>query len=155
MNLSSFVSKDRLLSRPSLSTIQFFLAFCATCLSAALLFSERIQGSLVTMIIAIGLDPLRAQLIAALLLTAGAALVGAACGRHKGGAMVGGGIAFWLGYLANFLQLEQRPVYDPAGNLEVLNEGALIHTAAVMLALGLLSAFLGAAVGAAAQETDE
>ncbi len=69
MNLSSFVSKDRLLSRPSLSTIQFFLAFCATCLSAALLFSERIQGSLVTMIIDIGLDPLRAQLIAALLLT--------------------------------------------------------------------------------------
>jgi len=62
------------------------------------------------------------------------------------------GIAFWLGYLANFLQLEQRPVYDPAGNLEVLNEGALIHTAAVMLALGLLSGFLGAAVGVALGE---
>ena len=76
----------------------------------------RILESLVTMIIAIGLDPLRAQLIVALLLTGGAALVGAACGRHKGGAMVGGGIAFWLGYLANFLQLEQRPVYDPVGN---------------------------------------
>jgi enterochelin esterase-like enzyme len=152
MNLSSFVSKDRLLSRPSLSTMQFFLAVGATCLSAALLFSERILESLVTMIIGIGLDPLRAQLIAALLLTGGAALVGAACGRHKGGAMLGGGIAFCLGYLANFLQLEQGPVYDPAGNLEVLNEGALIHTAAVMLALGLLSGFLGAAVGVALGE---
>ncbi len=152
MKLSSFVSKDRLLSRRSLSTIQFFLALSVTCLSAALLFSERIMESLVTMIIGMGLDSLRAQLIAALLLTGGAALVGAACGRHKGGAMVGGGIAFWLGYLANFLQLEQRPVYDPAGNLEVLNEGALIHTAAVMLALGLLSGFLGAAVGVALGE---
>src|SRR5438270_10118432 len=110
------------------------------------------MGGLVAMIIGIGLDPLRAQLIAALLLTGWAALVGAACGRYKGGAMVGGGIAFWLGYLANFLQLEQRPVYDPAGNLEVLNEGALIHTAAVMLALGLLSGFLGAAVGVALGE---
>ncbi len=52
MNLSSFVSKDRLLSRPSLWAMQFILAFCATCLSAALLFSERIMESLVTMIIA-------------------------------------------------------------------------------------------------------
>lgn len=82
MKLSSFVSKDRLLTRPSLSAIQFFLAFCATCLSAAFLFSERVMGSLVTMIIDVGLDPLRAQLIAALLLTGGAALIGAACGRH-------------------------------------------------------------------------
>ena len=34
----------------------------------------------------------------------------------------------------------------------MLNEGALIHTAAVMLALGLLSGFLGAAVGVALGE---
>lgn len=66
--------------------------------------------------------------------------------------MVGGGIVFWLGYLANFLQFEQRPVYNPVGDLEVLNEGALIHTAAVMLALGLLSGFFGAAVGVALGE---
>ena len=152
MNLSSIVAKDRLRSRPSLSAIQFYLALCVTLLSAALLFSERIMGSLITMIIDLGLDPLRAQLIAALLLTGGAALGGAACGRRKGGAMVGGGIAFWLGYLANFLQLEQRPFYDPAGYLEVLNEGVLVQRAAVMLALGLLSAFLGAAVGVALGE---
>jgi hypothetical protein len=42
--------------------------------------------------------------------------------------MLGGGIAFWLGYLANFLHLEQQPVYDPAGYLEVLNEGVLVQS---------------------------
>lgn len=149
MKLPSFVAKNRLLSRPSISTIQFFLTLCVTLLSAALLFNGNVMESLVTTIIDIGLDPLRAQLIATLLLTAGAALAGAAFGRRKGGAMLGGGIAFWLGYLVNFLHLEQQPVYDPAGYLEVLNEGVLFQRAAVMLALGLLCAFLGAAVGVA------
>lgn len=152
MKLPSFVAKNRLLSRSSISTIQFYLTLCVTLLSAVLLFNKNVMESLVTTIIDIGLDPLRAQLIAALLLTGGAALVGAAFGRRKGGAMLGGGIAFWLGYLANFLHLEQQPVYDPAGYLEVLNEGVLVQRAAVMLALGLLCAFLGAAVGVACGE---
>jgi hypothetical protein len=115
VNLSSFLSKKRLLSRPSLATIQFLLALCATCLSAVLFFSEPVMGGLLTVIIDMGLDPLRSQLLVALLLTGGAALVGAACGRSKAGAMVGAGITFWLGCLANFLQLEQRPAYDPGG----------------------------------------
>ncbi len=45
------------------------------------------------MIISVGLDPLRAQLIAALLITAGAALIGAVVGRRKLGALLGAGIA--------------------------------------------------------------
>jgi len=152
MNLSSLVSKDRFLLRPSTWVILFFLTAGLTLLTALILFNGSIDGNLVATIIGIGLDPARAQLVAALLLIAGAAMVGAIFGRHKGGAMVGGGIAFSLGYLANFLQSELRPVYDPAGGLEMLNEGALAERVVVLLALGLLSAFLGAAVGLALGE---
>jgi enterochelin esterase-like enzyme len=65
---------------------------------------------------------------------------------------VGGGIVFCSGYLVGFLQSELRPTYDPGGNLESLDAGALLHTVCVMLALSMLCAFLGAAVGAALGE---
>jgi hypothetical protein len=45
MNLSSIVAKDSLLSRPSISAIQFYLALCVTLLSAALLFNGSAWGN--------------------------------------------------------------------------------------------------------------
>jgi S-formylglutathione hydrolase FrmB len=121
-------------------------------LSALVLFNHAIISNLVSLIVSVGLDPLRAQLIAALTMTAGAALAGAIAGRRKVGAMLGAGSAFYIGYLAAFIQLERQPVHDPGGNLELLNSGALVHTSAVMLALALLSAFAGSAVGLALGE---
>ena len=114
-----------------------------------LLFGGATSALLISTIIAIGLDLQRAQLIAALLLTAATAFLGAIVGRRKFGACGGAGIVFWFGYLASFLQHELQPTYDPGGNLELLNSGVLLHTSCVMLALALLGAFLGAAVGIA------
>lgn len=118
-------------------------------LVGALLFRDSIINGLVSTIILFGIDQQRALFIAALLMTAGAALVGAAAGKRKFGAIFGAGFVFVLGYLAGFLQQELQPAFDPLGNLEPLNRGALVHTAIVMGALALLSAFIGAAIGIA------
>src|SRR5947209_5746762 len=82
----------------------------------------------------------------------GTALVGAALGRRKLGALLGAGLVFCFSYLTAFIQLELRPVYDPGGHLEPLNNVALVHTSFVMMALALVSAFFGAAGGAALSE---
>ena len=121
-------------------------------LSGVWLFNTSFQGELTNTIISAGLDPLRAALIAALVLSAGAALCGAAVGRRKVAAMVGAGAFFCTSYLADFIHLELQPAYDPGGNLERLNENMLIHTAFVMLALALLAAFIGSATGVALGE---
>src|SRR5438128_206800 len=133
--------------RPSLIApgIAFLLAF----LSGVLLYSSAISGQLITIIINIGLDPLRTQLLAALVLTAGAAFIGATFGQHKEGTLLGAETIFCFGYLAGFTQLASQPVSDPGGRLEPLNHGVLIQTMLSMLALAFLSAFVGAAVGAA------
>src|SRR5712691_9464958 len=89
----------------------------------------------------LGIDEQRARLIAALLMSTGAALIGAAGGRRKLGAILGAGIVFCIGYLVGFIQHELQPTYDPLGNVELLNGGALVHTAFVMIALALLGAF--------------
>src|SRR5579863_2894347 len=133
--------------------IPFFVTLFATFLVGLVLFNDAIVSGLSTLIINIGLDPLRAQMIAALIMTSGAAFVGSICGRRKSAAILGGGIVFWIAYLASFIQLENGPVRDPGGHLEPLNVGALVHTSAVMGALGLLSAFIGAAVGVAFSQT--
>jgi enterochelin esterase-like enzyme len=121
-------------------------------LAGILLFHESIIIGLISTIIDLGVDEQRAQLIAALIMTIGAALIGAAGGRRKLGAILGAGYVFCFDYLVGFLQREHQPAYDPLGNVELLNGGALVHTAFVMIALALLSGFIGAAVGVALGE---
>ena len=106
-------------------------------------------GNVSSIIINIGLDQLRAQLIAALLLTLATAFFGAMLGRRKLGAILGAWIVFSFGYLDGFIQLEMQPVHDPGGLLEPLDMGALIHTSITLTSLALLSAFSGAAIGVA------
>ena len=125
------------------------LTLSVTLLGGILLFASTAQASLVSTTIAVGLDPLRAQLITALVLTVGVALLGAFVGRRKVGAMLGAGVVFGLDYLLGFFQLERAPFYDPGGNLEPLDKLAFFHTLAMLGALALLGAFIGAAVGVA------
>ncbi len=129
-----------------------FISFFIALFGGLVLFSDAMSQGLIAIFINDGLDPQRAQLVAALMLTAATALLGAALGRRKLGACVGSGIMFWFGYLASFIQLELQPARDPGGNLEPLNSGALAHTSLILLALAFLSAFIGAAVGCALGE---
>ena len=129
-----------------------FISLLLALLGGVVLFNNLIISNLTSFIINVGLDPQRAQLIAALIMAAGASLIGAVGGRRKAGAMLGSGSIFCLSYLVPFIQLELQPFRDPGGNLEPLNSGALIYTSCVMLALALLSAFIGAAVGKALGE---
>lgn len=110
------------------------------------------NGALASTLMALGLDPLRTRLLAALLLTAGAAGLGALLGRRKTGALLGGGGFFAWNYLAGFLRSELQPMRDPLGNLEPLKTGALLHTSLVLLALALLVGFVGAACGRAVSD---
>ncbi|HEU5381435.1 MAG TPA: alpha/beta hydrolase-fold protein [Ktedonobacteraceae bacterium] len=121
-------------------------------LSGGVLAALPLSSDLSSTIIALGLDPLRVRLLMALLLTAGAAGAGALVGRRKVGAMLGGGGFFSWSYLFGFFQIELQPVRDPLGNLEPLNQSMLVHTVLVLLALALLVAFVGAAVGRAVSE---
>jgi enterochelin esterase-like enzyme len=134
------------------SFIPLLVALLAALLSGVLFFNTTILSSFISMIISVGLDPLRAQLIAALLMAAGAALIGAVVGRRKLGALLGACVVFCFGYLIGFIQLELQPVHDPGGNVEPLNRIALVHTSVVVMALAVLSAFFGAAVGVALTE---
>jgi enterochelin esterase-like enzyme len=127
-------------------------SFLLTLLAGLLLFHESIIIGPISAIIDLGVDEQRAQLIAALLMTTAAALIGAAGGRRKLGAILGAGFVFCIGYLVGFIQLELQPAYDPLGNIEPLNSGALVHTTFVMMALALLCAFVGAAIGIALSE---
>jgi len=120
--------------------------------SGVFLFSNTIRSELTSAIVSSGLDPLRAQLIAALMLTSGAACLGATLGGRREGTLLGTEIIFCYGYLAGFIQLELQPVSDPGGRLEPLNHGALIQTVLILLALAFLSAFVGDAVGAALKD---
>src|SRR6266496_3281846 len=96
----------------------FFISLLGTLLGGELLFRDSVVVGISSIIINIGLDPQRTTLVVALLLTAGAALVGALLGRRKAGAVVGAGIVFWFGYLANFIRVEFQPLPDPGGLLE-------------------------------------
>ncbi|HLX56307.1 MAG TPA: hypothetical protein VKR83_04715, partial [Ktedonobacteraceae bacterium] len=132
--------------------IPYFVSLCITLLGGALLFRDTVISSMVSFIIGLGLDPQRAQLTAALTMTMFAAGIGGLLGRQRWISVIGGGIIFLSGYLVGFIQLQLRPVYDPGGHLEVLDVGALIHTSSMLIALGLLSAFIGAALGMALSE---
>jgi len=136
--------KDRHL----LAALWFFVSLLAAVLGGTILFRNNIIGGLINVIISVGLDVLRSQFIASLIMVAGAALIGAALGRQKLGAIVGAGIVFWFGFLGGFVQTQLQPIYDPGGHVEPLNGAALWHASLLMMALALLSAFIGAAVGA-------
>ncbi len=150
------VEEDMKMHRIWTSDMQHYFSSCVSCLLALLsglfFFRGPLFSSLVSAIIATSLDPLRAQLLAALLMTAAAALIAAMAGRRRLAALLGAAFTFFPGYLAEFIQHEQQPAFDPMGNLEPLNGYALLHTSAVMIGLALLCAFLGAAVGKALGE---
>ncbi len=130
----------------------FFISLLGTLLGGELLFRDSVVVGISSIIINIGLDPQRTTLVVALLMTAGAALIGALLGRRKAGAVLGAGIVFWFGYLANFIRIELQPLRDPGGLLEPLVRGALVNTSVTMMALALLVAFIGSAVGIALAE---
>ncbi len=134
------------------SILLFLISLAIALVSGILLFNPAVIDNVSSAIIGVGLDPLRAQLIAALLLTLATAFVGAVFGRRKLGAILGAWIVFSFGYLNGFIQLEMQPTYDPGRLLEPLDMGALIHTSITMTALALLFAFSGAAIGVALSE---
>src|ERR1051326_4111847 len=138
------------------------LALLFALAGGVLLFNTGAYNGLTSAIINTGFDELRAQLLTALLLTAVAALIGAGVGsiveatgltrgwkRRLPGAILGAGLVFYFGYLAGFIALQMQPTRDPGGNIEPLIGSALLHTSLLMLALALLSAFMGASVGSA------
>jgi enterochelin esterase-like enzyme len=120
---------------------------------SALFFFSPITTALTTPIIAVGFDPLPTALISALFLITCASLVSALVSRQRLITALGAGIVYGFSYVLSFLRQELSPHYDPAGHLEALNASTLTHTIAVLLASGLLCAFLGAAIGSALGET--
>ncbi len=149
MKPSAALSKRRFSLLRQRSALLFFISLIIALVSGLLLFNPAVIGNLSSTIINVGLDPLRAQLIAVLIMTATTALAGAFIGRNKLGALLGAWVVFSFGYLFGFIQLETQPTYDPGKHLEPLIMGALVHTSILMIALALLSAFIGAAVGVA------
>jgi enterochelin esterase-like enzyme len=115
-------------------------------------FSPFVMNALITPIVAVGLDPLTTSLITALLLIAGATLISAMVSRQRLGTVIGAGIVYSFSYIVPFIHQELLPHYDPGGHLEMLNTSALLHTTIVLLAAGLLCAFLGAIMGRALGE---
>jgi enterochelin esterase-like enzyme len=120
--------------------------------TALFFFSPVVMTAFTTPIVAVGLDPLTTTLITALLLITCAALTGAMVSRQRFGTALGAGIIYGLSYILPFLHQELSPHYDPGGHLEVLNTSVLAHTISVLVASGLLCAFLGAAMGSALGE---
>ncbi|GAC1354287.1 MAG: hypothetical protein NVSMB38_32330 [Ktedonobacteraceae bacterium] len=143
----SFIDQQRL--RQLTPLLWNLVSLLVALLGGYLLFTSSIDTSLTSTIIEIGLDPLRTQLTTALVLTVGAALIGAFIGRRKFGASLGASSMFCLEYLLGFIRLERQPVYDPGGHLEPLSRLALLHTTITLTALALLCAFIGAAIGTA------
>lgn len=115
-------------------------------------FSPPVLAALTTPIVAAGLDPLTTSLISALCLVTSAALVSAMVSRQRSGATIGAGITYSLSYILPFFHQELLPHYDPGGHLEVLNTSMLAHTISVLLASGLLFAYLGTTIGRALSE---
>jgi enterochelin esterase-like enzyme len=139
--------KKRLLQERSLPVLQFFVSLLLAMLGGSILFQSSIFNELTDVVVSVGLDTLRSQLIAAMLLAAGAALIGAAPTRGKLGAFVGAGIVFCTNFLLGFFQQQRQPLLDPGGHPEPLNMQALYGNSSIILGLGLLSALIGLAVG--------
>ena len=131
---------------------RFLIGFSITLLVALFFFSTPVQTALTTPIVAVGLDPLTTGLISALFLIAGASLASAMVSRQRLGTVIGAGVAYSLSYVMPFVHQELLPHYDPGGHLETFNASALTHTIPVLLASGLLCAYLGATIGSALGE---
>ncbi len=147
------LSKKYFTRQQLIRLIPYAASFLVALLSGVVLFGNTTLANLDSFIINVGLDPLRAQFTATIIVALFAAGIGGAVGRRRWLAMSGSGLVFCFAYLFPFIQLQRQPVYDPGGHLEVLNAGALVHTSFVMAALALLSAFIGAAIGIALGET--
>ncbi|MBX5458334.1 MAG: hypothetical protein IRZ31_15680 [Thermogemmatispora sp.] len=122
------------------------LSFVGALLGGALLTVGMTPG-LSALLIALGLDMQRTQMLTALFCCAGAGFCGGLVGRRLLGAVPASLLLFWSAYLQDFIGAELQPVHDPGGQLEPLNVGALIHTVLMLLALALLAAFAGCAIG--------
>src|SRR5579884_601926 len=90
------------------NTASFFVALFA----GLVLFRQSIIIGPISTIVNLGVDEQRAQFIAVLLMTTGAALIGAAVGRRRLRAMSGAGLVFCFAYLLGFIQRELQPIYD-------------------------------------------
>ena len=132
-----------------LPVLWFLVSLLIALLSGTVLFASNMIDGVTATIINIGLDPQRSQFIAALIMALGSALVGAMLGRRKAGAFVGAGLIFGFSYLLGFVQTQLKPLLDAGVHADILHGDVLVHNVAVMLALGLLSAFIGSAVGVA------
>lgn len=139
--------KKRLSLKRILPVFQFFVSLLFAVIGGLILFRPSIFYRLTNMVISVGLDTLRSQLIAALIVTAGSALIGTALARGKLGAFIGAGTVFCYRFLIGFFQQQSQPLLDPGGHPEPLNTQALYGNSSTILALGLLSAFIGLAVG--------
>ena len=131
---------------------RFLIGLSIALLVALFFFSPLVMTALTTPIVAVGLDPLTTRLITALFLIASAALTSAVVGRQRLGTVIGVGVAYSLSYVVPFLHQELLPHSDPGGRLEAFNASALVHTISVLLASGLLCAYLGATIGIALGE---
>jgi len=131
---------------------RFLIGLSIALLVALFFFSPLVMTALTTPIVAVGLDPLTTRLITALFLIASAALTSAVVGRQRLGTVIGVGVAYSLSYVVPFLHQELLPHSDPGGRLEAFNASVLVHTIAVLLASGLLCAYLGATIGIALGE---
>ena len=78
------------------SILFFLLSLIVALVSGIVFFQPEVIDNVSSAIIAVGLDPLRAQLTAALLLTLATAFLGALIGRRKLGAILGAWIVFYL-----------------------------------------------------------
>jgi enterochelin esterase-like enzyme len=121
-------------------------------LIALFFFSPVVTAVFTAPITAVGLDTLTTTLISALVLITCAALVSAMLTRQRLEAAIGTSMVYSLSYLLPFIQQELLPHYDPGKHLEAFNTGMLVHTLSVLLASGLLFAYLGAAMGKALGE---
>ncbi|WP_160145913.1 alpha/beta hydrolase [Dictyobacter aurantiacus] len=139
-------------TRRYIPILWFFVSFLLSLISGIFLFGHGVFDGLSAAITSTGLDSMRSQLITALMLTAGSALTGALFTHRKSGGMVGASIVFVLGYLVAFIQTELVPVTDAGGHIEPLQTNVLYNTCFIMVALAILSALIGAAVGSALYE---
>ncbi len=148
---SSFLSRYR--DRRFLPVLWFLVSLLIALISGTLLFTNNSINGLAAVIINIGLDPQRSLFIAALIMTLGSALIGAMLGHRKAGAFVGAGLIFIFSYLIGFVQTQLVPVLDAGGHASILRGDVLTHNVIIILALGLLSAFIGSAIGIAFAQT--
>jgi S-formylglutathione hydrolase FrmB len=147
------VSATHTLRQYILPVLGFLTTILLTGLAGALLFLPGVSVGLVSTLIDLGLDPLRAQFITALSISAGSAMIGAALARKKLAAVTGGNIVLWSGFLHSFIQSQLQPVFDPGGFIEPLNSVILVRNVLLINSLGIIGAFIGAAIGAATGET--